>query len=190
MIVGLGRVVILWDMTHANLWAPWREQYLRQLERDDQESDSAGCFLCEAAACTPGSEAAKQRHVLKRCDDGLLLLNRYPYTNGHLLVTCNDHIDELTGLSPLQRVGLMELTVLAQRLLQAAINPQGFNIGINVGRCAGAGVPGHLHVHVVPRWSGDTNFMEVFAQVRVVPQALDASHIHLTETLKKLVGTA
>jgi ATP adenylyltransferase len=176
-------------MTHANLWAPWREQYLRQLDQADPMSDSVGCFLCDAAACAPDSEEAKKRHVLKRSDDGMLLLNRYPYTNGHLLVACNDHIDDLNGLSPSQRAGLLELTALAQRLLQAAINPQGFNIGINVGRCAGAGVPGHLHVHVVPRWSGDTNFMEVFAQVRVVPQALEASHVHLTQTLKKLASS-
>ena len=165
------------------LWAPWRIQYLRQLEQGDAED---GCFLCAAAACDPASDEAAQRLVLCRSKQGVLLLNRYPYSNGHLLVACLDHVGKLSAMSAAKRSGLMELTMLAQRLLEVAMNPQGFNVGINLGRCAGAGFPGHLHMHVVPRWSGDTNFMQVFGQVRVIPQALEESYRLLAATMRQL----
>ena len=95
--------------------------------------------------------------------------------------------DRLAALSPEQRAGVMELAALCERLLGAAINPQGYNVGINLGRCAGAGLPGHLHVHVVPRWSGDTNFMQTVGQVRVVPDALEASYDTLRAALERVV---
>ncbi len=161
-------------------------QYLHELAGMDASADPGGCFLCDAAACrAPGPEAT-QRLVLLRSDKGVVLLNRYPYTNGHLLVACGEHLGDINALTRSQRAGLMELTALAQRLIETALNPQGFNIGINQGRCAGAGIPGHLHVHVVPRWGGDTNFMQVFGQVRVIPEALEVSHTHLAQTLEKM----
>lgn len=165
-------------MTHQNLWAPWRMSYIRQLDAMD---DSAGCFLCDA------SQAPDREHlVLHSCDAGMLLLNKYPYINGHLLIAPHDHVGFLADLSSPTRAGLMELTEQAERALRAAMNPHGINVGINIGRCAGAGVPGHIHIHVLPRWHGDTNFMSTIGQVRVIPQALDACYEQLAEALETL----
>jgi len=183
-------------MTHTNLWAPWRMAYINSLEG---EADAAGlpdpsthaCFLCEAIQTLKqnlghADEHARERLVLLHDPRGLIILNRYPYTNGHLLIAPNDHLGNLTDLSPTQRCDLMELTELAERLLRTAVNPQGINIGINLGRCAGAGLPGHLHVHLVPRWNGDTNFMQTVGRVRVIPQAIEESYAHLRAILEQL----
>lgn len=187
-------------MSHENLWAPWRLPYLQQMGAELNETASRGspegsggrpagpCFLCDAMNVRPGSEEAKRRLVLLRDDRGVMLLNRFPYSNGHLMVAPADHLADLPELTAAQRAGLMELTALAERLLQAAINAQGFNVGINLGRCAGAGVPGHLHVHIVPRWHGDTNFMQTVGQIRVIPQALEESYEHLSTVLVKVLG--
>lgn len=162
--------------------------YLRHLHPSltPPAEGAAGCFLCEAATVAPGSPEARQRLVLLRDERGLILLNRFPYTNGHLMVSVDQHLGDLLDLAPVQRAGLIELTALAEDLLRTAINPQGINIGINLGRCAGAGVPGHLHLHVVPRWAGDVNFMQTVGQVRVIPQALEESYTHLAEVLEQM----
>lgn len=171
------------DMQSQNLWAPWRMAYIKQLDAKDEPGTPGRCFLCDAA----NADADRARLLVLHNDDrGVILLNRYPYTNGHLLIAPRAHVGDLTDMTAPARAGLMELTVLAERLLRAAMNPQGLNIGINLGRSAGAGVPGHLHVHVVPRWAGDTNFMQAVGQVRVVPQALDDSYEWLTQTLKQV----
>lgn len=140
--------------------------YIRSIDREP-----GGCFLCEAWA---GQTDPADRLEVHRDERGLILLNRYPYVNGHLLVAVGDHLADLPALSAGQRRGLMELTTLAERIVQTTFDPHGVNIGMNIGRAAGAGVPGHLHVHVLPRWNGDTNFMSVVGQVRVIPQALEA----------------
>lgn len=114
------------------------------------------------------------------------MLNRYPYTNGHLLAAPHEHIGDISDLSPAQRSGLMELSELGGRLLRTAMQPQGLNIGMNLGRCAGAGLPGHAHMHIVPRWNGDVNFMQTIGQVRVIPQALEASYQMLKEAMVAL----
>lgn len=173
-------------MQTKNLWAPWRMDYIQQLGESGEDAGCHRCFLCDAGQCEPESDEARRRLVLLRDHRGLLILNRYPYTNGHLMAACLDHVGDLVGLSSEQRGGLFELTALGQRLLEVAINPQGFNMGINIGRCAGAGLPGHVHMHIVPRWGGDTNFIHLFGQVRVIPQALEHSYEHLAETLKRL----
>ena len=133
-------------MQHDNLWAPWRMTYLAQLDSGASESAPAPrvCFLCEAAACTTGGDEARNRHVLISNRRGQILLNRYPYTNGHLLVAPGEHVPDLTDLTAEARGDLMELVQLAERILYAALSPQGINIGINIGRSAGAGIPGHL----------------------------------------------
>jgi len=113
------------------------------------------------------------------------LINRYPYTNGHLLIAPRAHIAELDAVPDEAMIDLTRQTTRAMQLLRRAISPQGFNIGINLGRCAGAGVPGHVHQHVVPRWGGDTNFMSVIGEVRVVPQAMG----QLYEELIRVAGT-
>lgn len=154
-------------MSQPNLWAPWRMQYIHELEKKDGEGESA-CFLCDAAA-----SPTRELLVLLSDDRGMILLNKYPYINGHLLVAPPEHVANLSDMTAERRAGLMELTALCERLLKRAMNPHGLNVGINLGRCAGAGVPGHLHIHVLPRWNGDTNFMSVVGQVRVIPQALE-----------------
>ncbi len=152
--------------------------YIRQLDDADQ---SSACFLCDA------SKSPDREHLVLRSDDaGMLLLNKYPYINGHLLIAPHEHVGFLSDLSPAARAGLMEMTELAERALRVAMNPHGINVGINIGRCAGAGVPGHIHIHVLPRWNGDTNFMSTIGQVRVIPQALDACYEQLAGALAGL----
>ena len=168
-------------MNRENLWAPWRMEYVSGLDPDP--SDAGDCFLCDAWS-RPDEDPA--RHVIHRSGHGIIVLNRYPYTNGHLLVALGDHVPDLDQIAPAARAELMELTALAHRVLVAAVNPQGANIGVNLGRCAGAGLPGHLHMHVVPRWSGDTNFMEVIGEVKVIPQALQAVYDQLMQVIPKV----
>jgi len=172
-------------MKESHLWAPWRMQYIRQLSPGEKNESSSGSFLADYWADPDGDH---EHLVLHRSEMSLILLNRYPYTNGHLLVAPGEPVPDLPQLSPAQRCDLMEMTTLAERLVQAAFNPQGVNIGINIGRCAGAGLPGHLHVHVVPRWSGDVNFMSVVGEVRVVPQALEEVRDELLAVLPRVLA--
>jgi len=183
-------------MESQNLWAPWRMAYIQQLGAAPAATPQAQpvCFLCDAVAALDAADpasapaVARDRLVLLHDPRGILMLNRYPYTNGHLLVAARAHVGDLAALTPQQRVGLIELTTVAQQLLQDAVHPQGINIGINIGRCAGAGLPGHLHVHLVPRWNGDTNFMQTIGHVRVIPQALEESYAHLSQALSQMSG--
>ena len=152
---------------HANtLYAPWRMDYIRSLQKPDE-----GCFLCQAAAAADDAER-RQRLVLWQTEHSVVVINRFPYTNGHLLVAPRAHKPDLEELTDDEGLDLARQTTQVVRLLKRAVSAQGFNIGINVGRCAGAGVPGHLHQHVVPRWSGDVNFMNVVGETHIVPQAM------------------
>jgi ATP adenylyltransferase len=164
-------------MPSESLHAPWRMDYIRGLT--DQAKSAApakpdDCFFCRAVPVAQANDRPemKRRGVLWITDHSIVMLNLFPYTNGHLLVAPRRHVAELENLTDAESQDLMNETVAALRLLKRAISPQGFNIGMNLGRCAGAGVPGHLHQHVVPRWGGDTNFMTVVAEIRVVPQAM------------------
>ena len=163
--------------------------YIRQLGlavHGEGDVPPSACFLCAAVAGAGDDTSVARRLVLVDDARGLVVLNKYPYTNGHLLAAPREHVESLSDLSAEARAGLMELTALCERLLRAAMNPQGLNVGVNMGRCAGAGLPGHLHVHIVPRWNGDTNFMAVVGQVRVMPQSLEESYDLLAATLRKL----
>jgi len=155
------------------IWAPWRLDYLESL--DDQgpprPADSpTGCFLSDYWLAPDADEA---NHVIVRTEEGMILLNAFPYANGHLLVALGDGKPALTDYAPEQRASLWRLVETATDLMQRTLEPQGINIGINQGRAAGAGVPGHLHVHLVPRWSGDVNFITTVGQIRVIPSALE-----------------
>ena len=173
-------------MNHDTLWAPWRIQYIKGLTAETAPpANDDGCFLCDAARSDLTDEQRADRLVLCHDERGLLLLNRYPYTNGHLLIAPADHLPDLDDMTAGQRAGLMELAALGERLLKATMNPQGLNVGMNVGRCAGAGVPGHVHMHVVPRWNGDVNFMAAVAGVRVIPQSLAHSYDELKAALDR-----
>lgn len=177
-------------MSKPNLWAPWRIDYLQDLGGKNppgQTPGAGGCFLCAAGEPDLNDDDQQSRLVLHRDAHGTLLLNRYPYTNGHLLVAPHAHVPELSDMSKDDRAGLIELCEVGTRLLKQVVNPQGVNVGVNLGRAAGAGVPGHLHWHIVPRWTGDTNFMDVVGGVRVIPQALDASYRMLKDAVGGLV---
>ena len=149
-----------------NLWAPWRMEYIAGLGPGGDD----GCFLCQVVEKPQEDES---NHVLWRSPRTLVLLNLFPYSSGHVLVAPTTHLAEPEDLPDDLMLELMQRTRDAKRVLQAALAAQGFNIGINLGRCAGAGLPGHLHVHVVPRWNGDINFMAVLGDVKVMPQSLD-----------------
>jgi len=141
--------------------------YIRGIDK----GDAGACFICDAAAAqTP--EQKKAKLVLWTSQHCIVVINRYPYTNGHLLAAPKAHKADFEELTPEEHADLATQTNAILQLLKDAMSPQGFNIGINLGRCAGAGVPGHLHQHIVPRWAGDTNFMSVVADTRVVPQAM------------------
>lgn len=152
----------------VNLWAPWRMEYIRSLGGENPDD---GCFLCRYWA-TP--EDDRTNRVVWRTANAFVCLNRFPYSNGHLLIAHAAHKGELTDLNDAEIGELAVAQRDAMEALRRAVRPEGFNVGYNLGRCAGAGLPGHVHAHVVPRWSGDTNFMAVIGDVRVIPDALDA----------------
>ena len=155
-----------------HLWAPWRIRYIL----GEKET---GCFFCRKSQ---EADDAKN-HILIRDRNCFALFNTYPYNAGHLMVTPYKHTGELDDLSDQELTELMLLMRRCKQLLARAIKPHGFNIGLNLGRPAGAGVLDHVHIHIVPRWDGDTNFMPVLADTHVVPQALD----ELYEMLKRHV---
>lgn len=145
--------------------------YLESMDKPQAKgAPTSGSFLLDYWLA-PDADASN--HVIVRAAQGLILLNRYPYANGHLLVALGEARPTLLDYAPAQRRALWDLVETATTLMQRTLEPQGINTGINQGRAAGAGVPQHLHVHLVPRWSGDINFMSVVGDVRVIPAALD-----------------
>ncbi len=149
-------------MERENLWAPWRIPYIKGLEK------SEGCFLCHDLA---HPEADDENLLLWRAEHSLVVLNRFPYNNGHLLIAPARHIAGLDETSEAEMLELFQLVREVQKALSLTVNPHGFNVGLNLGRCAGAGLPGHMHIHVVPRWDGDTNFMNVCSDTDVISQS-------------------
>ncbi|MCZ6811452.1 MAG: HIT domain-containing protein [Phycisphaerales bacterium] len=177
-------------MNIENLWAPWRMAYLRELQRradalGKPELD-AGPFLTDYWQNPQEDDA---NHVIYRNEHGLILLNRYPYASGHLLAALGDPRPTLLDYEPDQRAELWKLLELGTDLLQRTLHPQGINMGINQGRAAGAGVPEHLHAHLVPRWHGDTNFISVVGQIRVMPESLDVMAGQFRTTLEQVLKT-
>jgi ATP adenylyltransferase len=162
----------------AAIYAPWRMDYIRSLSKPG----GASCFLCEAIAAA-GEKERRDRLVLWSTPHTIVLMNRYPYTNGHLLVAPRAHKPELEAFTSEEQLDLVQQTTRAVALLKRAVSAQGFNIGINIGRCAGAGLPVHLHQHVVPRWAGDVNFMHVVGEVSVIPEAMSQLHSELVRVM-------
>ncbi len=134
----------------------------------------AGCFFCEAAAGDPSSDA--EHLVVARSERCLAILNRYPYNNGHLMVAPRAHIATLEDLETTVANDLMALTQRAIRVLRSVLTPEGFNVGVNLGQVAGAGVADHVHQHVVPRWNGDTNYMPVIGEIKVLGEHVQRSY--------------
>lgn len=148
------------------LWAPWRLEYVQSAA--DGSAEAGGCFLCRAA-----DEPDEASLVVRRGDAAVVLLNRYPYATGHLLVAPRRHVGAFGDLTDAEALEIHRLAGAGMTALAAAFSPDGYNLGWNVGRVAGAGLPGHAHLHVVPRWNGDHNFMPVLADVKVMPEHLD-----------------
>jgi ATP adenylyltransferase len=151
-----------------------------------KSAQASGCIFCNAAA----SENARETLTLFRTDAALVMLNRYPYTNGHLMVAPVAHEARLFESTDRSLRALIRLTAEAQRILSDVYRPDGFNVGMNFGEVAGAGVADHYHLHIVPRWGGDTNFMSVTAQTRLVPEELDVTLDKLTPYFAKLDGVS
>lgn len=147
--------------TNRPLWAPWRIEYVRQQKSGD-------CFFCEKIAADDDA----RNHLVARGNQSIVLLNTYPYNSGHVMVAPLRHCGDIEDLSAEERGELMEMAVHVKRILRKTMAPEGFNLGFNLGHAAGAGIKDHLHLHIVPRWVGDTNFMPVLAGTDVVPEAL------------------
>lgn len=154
------------------LWAPWRMDYL-------MSNKPGGCIFCDK----PRGNDDARNYIVFRTGLSFAMLNTYPYNNGHVMVAPFSHVGSLTELSSEERCDLMESVAKAEGLIARALSPQGMNMGINLGHCAGAGVPGHVHVHLVPRWEGDTNFMPVLGETRVIPESLEETCARLRAAL-------
>ena len=186
------------------LWSPWRMAYIggprtaapRRVSRAGAAARTARgrsrrpaaepCLFCRVAA----SRRDRDNLVLARRPHALLMLNRYPYNPAHLMVAVVRHAARFAELEPGERSDLLDLTALAERALEAEYQPHGINAGVNLGRVAGAGFPGHLHLHLVPRWDGDTNFMPVIGGTRVLPEALGRTWTRLRRALRALDAPA
>lgn len=151
-------------MANQRIWAPWRLAYIKG-------EASPECIFCSKPA--QGDDSAT--YILHRAERCFVILNAFPYTNGHLMIAPYEHLSGLEQLDAQTLAEMMALTQHAVRALDGAYQPEGYNIGVNQGRVAGAGVEHHIHLHVVPRWGGDTNFMPVIGDTRVLPQSLDES---------------
>ena len=151
------------------MWSPWRSQYVSRADEDE------GCFFCSHLARDDDEETG----VLCRGDKTFVVLNAYPYNAGHVMVAPKRHVGDMADLERAELHELVDATQRSVALLGEAPKPHGYNVGMNLGDIAGAGVPGHLHVHVVPRWGGDTNFMPVVGETKVLPEML-------ADTYKKL----
>jgi ATP adenylyltransferase len=148
------------------IWAPWRIAYILS-------EKAQGCFLCQKARQV---EYDDENFVLCRRTHAFVLMNMYPYNNGHLMIAPYAHVSSLTELQPHELQDVFCLAQLCESVLARVIQPEGFNMGINLGKVAGAGVEDHLHLHIVPRWHGDTNYMTAISETRVIPQQLEETY--------------
>mgnify|MGYP001826252271 CR=1 FL=1 len=164
-------------MSHENLWAPWRLDYIKSEPPPSDEGQ--GCFFCRYRDQSDDSENL----IVERSQHSMVVLNRFPYNNGHLLVAPLEHKAGMQELSDEELLACQKQLQKFVDLLSRTINADGFNIGLNLGRVAGAGVPGHLHWHIVPRWNGDTNFMPVISDTKVIPQSLQTLYQILMDEL-------
>ncbi|BAL81549.1 HIT family protein [Caldisericum exile] len=158
-----------------NLFAPWRKTYIQNAHKKDRD-----CFICVAANSLNDEESL----VVKRGNFAIIILNRYPYNSGHVMICPKRHIKFPYELNEDEQKEIMQFLGLAVKMLENVYHPEGFNIGVNIGRAAGAGEE-HLHFHVVPRWGGDTNFMSVFGETRVIPETIEETYKKLKEEFNK-----
>jgi ATP adenylyltransferase len=155
-------------VANFRIWAPWRLAYVKDAAKDNEEE----CIFC----AKPAADDDEATLIVHRGEHSFVILNLFPYTNGHLMVAPYAHIGRIQELPPETVAEMMDLAQRAMSRLEHVYEPHGFNVGFNQGRVAGAGVEHHIHMHVVPRWGGDTNFMPVIADTRVMPQTLEQSY--------------
>jgi ATP adenylyltransferase len=154
-----------------HLWSPWRYQYVQKIDAP------SACVFCEQ----PADNDDAKHFIIHRAELNFVLLNLYPYTTGHMMVVPFAHVPTLEAANEETVCEMMVLTQHAERCLRAVYRPRGFNIGMNIGECAGAGIAGHLHMHVLPRWPGDTNFLSTVAETRLMPEDLATTYKKLVE---------
>ena len=158
-----------------HLWSPWRMTYIENHTKEN------GCVFCNAQAKTDGEENL----IAFRGKNAYVILNRFPYTSGHLMVIPFKHAPNLEELTPETRAEMMELTSRCTTILREVYRTQSFNVGVNIGEAAGAGVLGHVHIHIVPRWAGDTNFMSSVGATRVLPESLEDTYKRVRQVFEK-----
>jgi ATP adenylyltransferase len=158
-------------MADERIWAPWRLEYVKDASKDSEQE----CIFC----AKPAADDDEANLIVHRGELCFVILNLFPYTNGHLMIAPYEHVATLPELDAETTAEMMALAQRAMRGLEDAYEPHGYNVGFNQGRVAGAGVEHHIHMHVVPRWGGDTNFMPVLADTRVMPQSLEDSYAAL-----------
>jgi ATP adenylyltransferase len=151
------------------LWAPWRIEYIENAAKTE------GCIFCEK----PREKNDKKNLLIYRTEMAFVMMNRYPYNNGHLMIVPYRHTPALSDLTINEKLELCNLLEKSQLVLHEVMQPQGYNIGMNIGRLAGAGIVDHLHFHIVPRWGGDTNFMPILGHTKVISEALEETWAHL-----------
>ena len=156
------------------LWTPWRMRYITAKK-------SNSCIFCRAFK----SRKDKDHYVLFRSNKAFVIMNIYPYSNGHLMVAPKRHVGTLDKLTDNEMLELVRLTKMCTGIIGKTLGPEGLNVGMNIGRVAGAGVPGHVHIHVVPRWTGDTNFMPVLGKIKIIPEALGSTYEKLRKYIPK-----
>ncbi|RLE69458.1 MAG: HIT family hydrolase [Thermoprotei archaeon] len=157
------------------LWAPWRMRYIRHVVIEKEE----GCIFCNALK----SKRDREKLVLYRGKTAFIMLNLYPYNNGHILIAPKRHVDSLEKLDDGELLEIMRLIKKMIVILRKEYSPDGFNIGLNVGRIAGAGVEDHIHIHIIPRWNGDTSFMPIISNTKVIPEAIYETYDRLKKYL-------
>ena len=158
-----------------HIWSPWRMEYIENTTKVD------GCVFCTVQE----KEDSAENLVAHRGKRAFVILNRYPYTSGHLMVVPFEHRSNLETLDSETRAEMMELTTLCMTVLRKIYNPPAFNMGANIGQAAGAGILEHVHIHIVPRWAGDTNFMAAIAATRVLPESLDATYVRVRKAFEE-----
>jgi ATP adenylyltransferase len=160
-----------------HLWTPWRSTYVA----GEVRPPAGHCIFCDAV-----QRADDESFILYRGRLNFVLLNRYPYTSGHLMIAPYEHVSRLAQTSPSSSEEMMQLARAAERILEAAYSPAGLNIGMNLGQAAGAGIAEHIHLHALPRWIGDSNFMTVVGETRVMPESLEQTYAKLRDPFRSL----
>ncbi|WP_297490738.1 HIT domain-containing protein [Thermococcus sp.] len=161
------------------LWAPWRIEYIRSPKHD-------GCIFCDF----PKENRDRERLILHRGKHSFVIMNNYPYNPGHVMIAPYRHVGKWEDLTDEELLEIMRLSQLMIKAIKRVMNPDGFNMGVNLGRVAGAGIDDHVHLHIVPRWNGDTNFMPVVADTKVIPESLQEAYDELKKAIDEVLNEA